>query len=166
MSTHLPYTKYYTHHFFIPQISVGNWFWTNNFCKLIVIWFFFIKNKTQVSYDKYVVWEFNGDLSHTYTNLKLTVFTEIINELFLFQVQACIREAERIEYLVQTDSPLLKAYTTLTPFLLAPMRAPSTLPVSGVTTPSPSLTLLSVLVFVTFLTKRTLNSSWYKVHYG
>lgn len=77
----------------------------------------------------------------------------------MLQVQACIREAERIEYLVQTDSPLLKAYTTLTPFLLAPMRAPSTLPVSGVTTPSPSLTLLSVLVFVTFLTKRTLNSS-------
>ena len=81
---------------------------------------------------------------------------------FVFQVQACIREAERIEYLVQTDSPLLKAYTTLTPFLLAPMRAPSTLPASDGQSYPPSLPLLLVLICLTLYTRRTMTLSWQK----
>lgn len=79
---------------------------------------------------------------------------------YVFQVQACIREAERIEYLVQTDSPLLKAYTTLTPFLLAPMRAPSTLPASDGQSYPPSLPLLIVLICLTLFTRRTMTLSW------
>nr|XP_022307152.1 reversion-inducing cysteine-rich protein with Kazal motifs-like [Crassostrea virginica] len=77
----------------------------------------------------------------------------------MLQVQACIREAERIEYLVQTDSPLLKAYTTLTPFLLAPMRAPSTLPASDSQSYPPSLPLLIVLICLTLFARRTMTLS-------
>ncbi|XP_061194027.1 reversion-inducing cysteine-rich protein with Kazal motifs-like [Saccostrea echinata] len=77
----------------------------------------------------------------------------------MLQVQACIREAERIEYLVQTDSPLLKAYATLTPFLLAPMRAPSTIAVSSSGALNSSFPLLSVLIILTLFTLRTFNSS-------
>ncbi|XP_048755256.2 reversion-inducing cysteine-rich protein with Kazal motifs-like [Ostrea edulis] len=77
----------------------------------------------------------------------------------MLQVQACIREAERIEYLVQRDSPLLKAYATLTPFLLAPMRAPSTLAVSSSGPFTTSLSLLPALLIVTFNAIRMLTSS-------
>ncbi|XP_063421996.1 reversion-inducing cysteine-rich protein with Kazal motifs-like isoform X1 [Mytilus trossulus] len=44
----------------------------------------------------------------------------------LLQLEACIKETERIEYLIQNDSPLLKSHVTMTPLLLATLRTPGT----------------------------------------
>ncbi|KAL5006474.1 hypothetical protein ScPMuIL_015280 [Solemya velum] len=46
------------------------------------------------------------------------------------QVQACIREAERMESLIRTGSPTLMSYLKLTPLLLATVRTPELLSTS------------------------------------
>ncbi|XP_046335864.1 reversion-inducing cysteine-rich protein with Kazal motifs-like [Haliotis rufescens] len=66
------------------------------------------------------------------------------------QVEACISEARRLEDLIRTGSPTLMSYLTLTPLLLAPMRAPRLGRVNTAAILSPAS--LSVLVAMTILT--------------
>ena len=73
-------------------------------------------------------------------------------------MESCIKEAERIEYLIQSDSPLLKSYVTMTPLLLATTRTPGTAlsragALSGAGTPYQSAFLTALLVII--LVRRT-----------
>ena len=75
------------------------------------------------------------------------------------QVEACIKEAERIEYLIQTDSPLIKSYITMTPLLLATIRTPGTAlsraaALSG-GAGAPYQSVLLTAIFVIVLIRRT-----------
>lgn len=61
------------------------------------------------------------------------------------QVQACFKEAERFEYLIQSRSPTITSNMLLTPLLYAPLRTPKLTITSGASNGAPSSLLLVTL---------------------
>ncbi|KAK3093529.1 hypothetical protein FSP39_016828 [Pinctada imbricata] len=78
----------------------------------------------------------------------------VVRSPTMLQVEACVREAERIAYLIQTDNPLLKSYMTLTPLLLAPMRAPSAISTSSGSNFSQSVTSIVLFLLIYIVTSK------------
>ena len=115
------------------------------------------------------MWKVLTTCSLNFPQAKITTFTVYSNlpvaQLTCtfphFQVEACVKEAERIEYLIQTDSPLLKSYMTLSPLLLAPMRAPSSLDTSGASPRiSQSVSSIALFILVYHIVTSKLSYSW------
>ncbi|XP_050418705.1 reversion-inducing cysteine-rich protein with Kazal motifs, partial [Patella vulgata] len=53
------------------------------------------------------------------------IITTVVQEPTDLQLEACNSEAQRLEHLIRTGSPLLQSYLTLTPLLVAPIRKAS-----------------------------------------
>lgn len=78
--------------------------------------------------------------------------------VYCFQVNVCFKEAEQLEYLIQSRSPSITYNMILTPLLYAKLRTPMMTFTSGAAAfyTQPSLVIVT-LVWV-FLTHRVLNS--------
>ena len=85
---------------------------------------------------------------------------QLISHRCLFQVTACFKEAERIEYLIQTRSPSITSNMLLNPLLYARLRTPQLVLSSGAKlNSSQNIFILCLLhISIYFLTQRTLKS--------
>ncbi|ESP00166.1 hypothetical protein LOTGIDRAFT_141239 [Lottia gigantea] len=74
----------------------------------------------------------------------------IVDQPTNLQLEACNSEAQRLEHLIRTGSPLLQSYLTLTPLLVAPVRKVTIDPSHSINE-SPSLNPSVLILLTTFL---------------
>ena len=77
-----------------------------------------------------------------------------------FQVQACFKEAERFEYLVQSRSSTVTSNMLLTSLLYAPLRTPKLTITSGMSVCTPSMITMVTVLTILLLSHKILGFVW------